>query len=44
MSGNVYVGPSLVRSLAAMFAFLAVPGLPESALPDTFGVSGDDDE
>ena len=30
-------------SLVAL-AFLAVPGVPESALPDTFGVSGDDDE
>ena len=44
MSGNVYVGPSLVRSLAAMFAFLAVPGLPEASLPDTFGMSDEDDE
>lgn len=43
MSGNVYVGPSLVRSLAAMFTFLAIPGLPESALPDTFGLSEDDE-
>ena len=24
MSGNVYIGPSLTRSLAAMFVFLAV--------------------
>ena len=44
MSGTVYIGPSLTRSLAAMFVLLALPGLPASALPDTFGVSGDDDE
>ena len=43
MSGNVYVGPSLTRSLAAMFAFLAVPPAQAGDLPETLGLSDDDE-
>ena len=41
MSGNVYIGPTLMHSLAAMFTLLAVPGLPESAIEDPFELSED---
>jgi hypothetical protein len=44
MSGIVYTGPSLTRSLAAMFVFLAVPGLPESALSETYEQFEDDEQ
>ena len=43
MSGNVYIGPSLTRSLAAMFVFLAVPEGSPPELPETLGLSDDDE-
>ena len=43
MSGNVYIGPTLTRSLAAMFVLLAVPGVPETALSETYEQFDDDE-